>query len=64
VPNFLKFYNPDLVGYSNGWSLPLDAIKWENQIIEPWDPTVTHLNGAQSMAKIDAVPDQVEYLKL
>jgi len=62
VPNFLKFYNPDIIGASIGWSLPLDAVKWENQIIEPWDPTVTHLNGAQSMARIDAVPAQVDYI--
>jgi len=62
VPNFLKTYNPNLVGYSEGWSLPLDAIAWENGLIQAWDPNITHLNGAQSQAKIVAAYSQVDYI--
>lgn len=42
--------------------MPLDAIKWQGHIIQPFDEKVTHLNAGQSMAKIENVPGQVDYL--
>lgn len=62
IPNFLMTYNPDLVGASVGNTLPLDAVDWEHHIIQPFDAKITHLNGAQSMAKIDQVPSQINYI--
>jgi hypothetical protein len=62
IPNFLKVFNKKLVGASIGNSLPLDALKWKNHIIQPFDPKVAHLNGAQSQAKVDAVPAQIDYV--
>jgi hypothetical protein len=62
IPNYLKNYNPNIVGASVGDSLPLDAIQWQNHIIQPFDPEITHLNGAQSMARIDHVPSQIDYI--
>lgn len=57
---YFQNYNPNIVGASVGDSLPLDAIQWQNHIIQPFDPEITHLNGAQSMARIDHVPSQIE----
>eukprot|EP01102_Stenamoeba_stenopodia_P015067 TRINITY_DN5093_c0_g1_i1.p1 TRINITY_DN5093_c0_g1~~TRINITY_DN5093_c0_g1_i1.p1 ORF type:complete len:381 (-),score=87.81 TRINITY_DN5093_c0_g1_i1:96-1238(-) len=62
LPNFLMHYNPNLIGASIGNTLPLDAVDWEHHIIQPFDPRITHLNGAQSMARIDQVPSQVDYI--
>ncbi len=59
LANYLSKYNPDLQGASVGNTLPLDAIKWKNHIVEPHDPRIAHLNGAQSQAKIEDVPAQV-----
>jgi hypothetical protein len=62
VPNFLKTYNPKIQGASVGQTLPLDATKWKDHIIQPFDPKITHLNAAQSQARIDAVPAQLDYI--
>ncbi|KJE88650.1 hypothetical protein CAOG_000259 [Capsaspora owczarzaki ATCC 30864] len=62
LANFLKVYNPDLIGASVGETLPLDAIKWKEGVIEPFVPHITHLNAAQSQAKIENVAKQVDYL--
>jgi hypothetical protein len=62
VPNFLKKYNPNIVGMSVGYTWPLDVIRWKNHLIDPWNPNVTYLNGAQSMARIQDVPAQVDYI--
>jgi len=62
IPNFLKNYNPKIQGASIGQSLPLDAEKWKDHIIQPFDSKITHLNAAQSQARIDAVPAQLTYL--
>jgi hypothetical protein len=62
IPNFLKTYNPNVQGAAIGQSVPLDAVKWQNHIIQPFDPKISHLNAAQSQARIDAVPAQVNYL--
>jgi len=62
IPNFLKNYNPDIVGPSVNVSLPLDAVEFDDHILVPWDPFVTHLNGAQSGARIEDVPAQVDYI--
>jgi len=63
IPNWLMHYNPNLQGASIGYSLPLDAIKWENHIIQPFDPAVAHLGAGQSGAKVEDVPAQVDYLQ-
>jgi len=62
LPNFLKKYNPSLVGASIGNSLPLDYVKWKNHVIQPFDPKISHLNGAQSGARVEDVPAQIDYL--
>jgi phospholipase B1 len=62
LPNFIKKYNPDLQGASIGNSLPLDYVKWKNHVIQPFDSKVTHLNGAQSGARVEDVPAQIDYL--
>jgi len=62
LPNFLKFYNPDLQGPSMGVSLPLDVYKWQGHLVQPWFPNITHLNAGQSSANIKDVPAQVDYL--
>lgn len=63
LPNFLAKYSGAVpVGASVGTSLPLDALKWHGHIVEPHVPDVDRLNAAQSMAKIDACPAQVDYL--
>jgi hypothetical protein len=62
LPNFLKKYNPSLVGASIGKSLPLDYVKWKNHVIQPFDPKVTHLNGGQSGARVEDVPAQIDYI--
>jgi hypothetical protein len=62
VGNFMKRFSPGLIGLSHGNSWPLDALKWQNHIVQPWDAPVTHLNAAQSMARLEAVPSQVDYL--
>jgi len=59
---FQWIYNPNILGMSVGWSLPLDAVPWGNSTLQPWDPPITVLNGAQSGAKIVAVPAQVDYI--
>jgi len=62
MPNFLKNYAPGLVGMSIGNSLPLDYLKIFNHVIQPFDPKVTHLNGAQSGAVVSDCPAQVSYI--
>lgn len=65
VPNFLAHYAANgavPVGASVGTSLPLDAIKWEGHIVQPHAPDTDRLNAAQSMAKVEAGPAQVDYL--
>jgi hypothetical protein len=62
IPNFLRNYNPDIVGPSVNVTLPLDAVSFDNHILVPWDPFITHLNGAQSGARIEDVPAQVDYI--
>jgi len=62
IPNFLKTYTDDIVGASIGMTLPLDDIYWRNHSLQPWDPKVTHLNGAQSGAVVEDVPAQIEYI--
>jgi len=59
---FLKFYNPNIEGPAIGVSLPLDVVKWQGQLVQPFDPNITHLNAGQSMAKVTDVPAQVDYL--
>lgn len=63
VPNFLEAVTGRKpFGASKGVTLPLDAIKFRDHIVQPWYPPVAQLNGAQSEAKIWALPDQVSYL--
>jgi len=62
IPNFLRNYNPDIVGPSVNFTLPLDAVSFDDHILVPWDPLITHLNGAQSSARIEDVPAQVDYI--
>eukprot|EP00026_Physarum_polycephalum_P010495 Phypoly_transcript_10659.p1 GENE.Phypoly_transcript_10659~~Phypoly_transcript_10659.p1 ORF type:complete len:385 (+),score=42.90 Phypoly_transcript_10659:53-1156(+) len=62
LANFLKQYNPNLQGASIGNSLPLDYVKWRDHIIQPFDEKITHLNGAQSGARVEQVPAQLAYI--
>jgi len=62
IPNFIKFYNPSVEGAAMGVSLPLDVVKWQGHLVQPWYPDITHLNAGQSMAKVDDVPAQIDYL--
>jgi len=48
IPNMLKHYNPDLKGTAESWTWPLTKGQW--------------LNGAVSSAKVENVPDQIDYL--
>jgi len=48
IPNYLKHYNPNLVGDATGTTIPLAK--------------GSGLNGAVSMAKVEDLPDQVNYL--
>eukprot|EP00762_Andalucia_godoyi_P002932 ANDGO_04184.mRNA.1 hypothetical protein CAOG_00259 len=64
VPNFLKAVSQDgklPFGAPEQCTLPFDAIKWKDKIIQPYDP-VSLGDVAQSMAKIAALPAQVDYL--
>jgi phospholipase B1 len=63
-PNFLKLVGKqDLKGGSVGRDFPWDAIHWKNgSIIKPHNPSVDHLNAAQSMAKADRLDSQIDYL--
>ena len=49
VANYLRFYNPDLQGSPTWWSYPMTK--------------GMDLNAAVSMAKVQALPEQVVYLK-
>jgi len=62
LPNYLKKYNPNILGASVGSSLPLDYVQWKNHAIQPFDPQITHLNGAQSGATVEDVPAQIDYI--
>jgi len=65
VPNFLMNYGPDgknVQGGAVGNSAPLDAIKWKNGVVQPFDPHVTHLLGAQSQARIEDAVNQTLYI--
>eukprot|EP00297_Palpitomonas_bilix_P012596 CAMPEP_0113908626 /NCGR_PEP_ID=MMETSP0780_2-20120614/26289_1 /TAXON_ID=652834 /ORGANISM="Palpitomonas bilix" /LENGTH=299 /DNA_ID=CAMNT_0000904121 /DNA_START=220 /DNA_END=1119 /DNA_ORIENTATION=+ /assembly_acc=CAM_ASM_000599 len=63
LPNFFEQVNGfKPAGASEGKSLPLDAIKFEKKIIQLHDAKVAKLNGAVSMAQVQGVPEQVDYL--
>eukprot|EP01114_Cavostelium_apophysatum_P007810 TRINITY_DN19995_c0_g1_i1.p1 TRINITY_DN19995_c0_g1~~TRINITY_DN19995_c0_g1_i1.p1 ORF type:complete len:383 (-),score=50.59 TRINITY_DN19995_c0_g1_i1:81-1229(-) len=63
IASYLSNFNTKgIVGPSVGWTFPWDAISWENQTIEPWEPDITRLNGAQSGAKIHDLPPQIDYI--
>eukprot|EP01119_Soliformovum_irregulare_P020004 TRINITY_DN6429_c0_g1_i4.p1 TRINITY_DN6429_c0_g1~~TRINITY_DN6429_c0_g1_i4.p1 ORF type:complete len:165 (+),score=47.05 TRINITY_DN6429_c0_g1_i4:439-933(+) len=48
IPNWLKHYNPDIKGAAQDWTWPMTKGEW--------------LDGAVSMAKVEALPDQIQYL--
>lgn len=63
LPNFFSQITGNKpAGVSHGKSLPLDAVKWKKKIIQPHDPKVDGLNGAQSMAQVQQLPEQIDYL--
>lgn len=64
VANYLKHYNPNITGMSIGNSAPLDVLKWpwSDDVLQPFSPKITHLNAAQSGAKVQQLPGQVDYL--
>lgn len=52
-----------VVIYHLTFKFPWDAIRWKNgSIIKPHNPSVDHLNAAQSMAKADRLDSQIDYL--
>jgi len=63
VPNFLKHVSGKLPqGASVGVDVPVDAIKKDGKMPYHGIPWVDHLNGAQSEAKAQDCPDQVDWL--
>lgn len=63
VPNFLqKVSGFSVQGESHGESIPLDAVEIKHKLIRPHNARVDALNGAQSQAKVQDVPAQVDYL--
>jgi hypothetical protein len=48
LPNFFKHYSPNIIGGAVGNSLPLDAVKWKEGLLQPFDPKGVCVDEQQS----------------
>ena len=65
VPNFfarVSGHRSAPLGASLGVQIPLEAVKIKGHPIRDWDPRVDQLNGAVSLAKIEDLDAQMDYL--
>lgn len=62
VNNFLSLYNRNIEGSSSGQTLPIDALEVFGHHIEPFMTGVVGLNAALSGAKIQDIPQEIDFL--
>jgi hypothetical protein len=66
VPNFFQrvsgFPHSHAHGSSLGVQIPLEAVKIKGHAVRSWDPRVDQLNGAVSLAKVQDLDVQMDYL--
>ena len=62
VNNFLKLYNKNILGYSSGQTLPIDGLEIFGHHIDPQLKEIVGLNAGISGAKVQDIPQEIDYL--